>query len=111
MCDKAKLLAQWHAEERKLQKACDQLDSLNRKLDCHRARYEAAKGCQWGAMAYNMQMQMSVLEGMISMYHEYASARAAHMSALWQEVQQCPTFALSDFDTGVDMEMPMDNRL
>ena len=111
MCDKGKLLAEWHAEEHKLQKACDQLDALNRKLDTLTERHLVATARKHAVTAYNTQIQLSVLEGVLSMYHEYASRRAAHMSAIFRQVQNCPTYAESDFGANVDLEMDMDSRV
>ena len=110
VCEEPTVLAQWHAAEHKLQKACDQMDALSRRLTDLQDRYEAAKVSGREAVAYNTQLQLSVVEGTLAMYSQYATHVANQMTVLWEQVQQCPGFSFTDFEQE-DMEMDLSLRI
>ena len=76
----------WKEAEHKLQRACAQLDLLNARLEKLHRRLDKARSA--GPLAYNLRMEVSVVEGVRGMFYQYAHSRAQDVAYLWQVMSE-----------------------
>ena len=106
--DKWSLLAEWQEAERRLMKACDQLDSLALAIEEIEDRIERATEHGTLAAVYSLQIKLDVIRNMRCMYYTYAETKAEAMNYLWEKMTQCPTFEAKDLDLDVRRDLLMD---
>lgn len=65
-----------------INKACDQVLLLNRNIQDLEMRYDRAAQEQRKSFRYTLRLRLATLEGLRSVYLEYAKAKAAQMDEL-----------------------------
>ena len=99
----------WKREERKLQRACDQLDSLNERLYALDTRMAAIRPD--GPIAYALRMELSVVEGVWEMFYKYAKKRAHDVAYLWEVMRDaCPTMSSDPTSAMLESDVDVDFR-
>ena len=71
--------------ERKFRKACKYVILFNQRIKDKQVRYKRAYQQQQRAWGYTLRLQLSTMEGIRHLYHEYACQKARELEAL-QEV-------------------------
>lgn len=68
--------------ERAFKRACDEILSLNRKIEDLSKRFDKARKENRRSYRYNLRLQIAVVEGVRNMFYEYASKKADEISEL-----------------------------
>lgn len=85
--------------ERCFKRACEEIISLNRKIEELSNRYDNARKQNWRSYRYNFRLQIAVVEGVRNMFYEYATKKADEISDLRTQVTNVE---LSDDDDYFD---------
>ncbi len=73
-------------KERYLERACDQIVLLNKKIHALQKRYKKAKEDKMRSFQHNMLLRLTVVEGVKNMYFEYACNIADEVVELRKEL-------------------------
>lgn len=68
--------------ERCFKRACDEILSLNRRIEDLSKRYDMARRENRRSYRYNLRLQIAVVEGVRNMFYEYATKKADEISEL-----------------------------
>ena len=105
--DKWKLIQEWQDCERKLGKACDQLDQLSDSISDLTSRLNRAEEIGNEGTVQYIKMKLQVVEGVRHMYYTYADCKAQRLNLLWDQMYDCPDFEEKDLDLDVEDDLLM----
>jgi mitochondrial fission protein ELM1 len=72
--------------ERRFKRACEQIVQLNYSLHALQQRYNKAKNDNHKSFRYSLRLRIAVVDGMHSMFYEYAHKKAEAVVELRQEL-------------------------
>ena len=84
--ENAKLLARFHAQNKKFRRACKQIRLLNHRLEDKQIRYDRANSRNIRSARYTLRLQLATMEGMRNMFYEYASRLADELEEIQDQL-------------------------
>ena len=78
----------WHHTEQRLQRACDEMESLLGFLQFLEAKLRMAQNFGTPLSIVQIRMRIQLVQAVYNLYHEYAGRKAEKLEDVWQQLKQ-----------------------